>query len=264
MIDLTLNAIQIPAIAGYTPPFGTKKSSGGLSTQEVNDNIIAGFARQRPVAVTVTDVTSEVQYNATLSIGTDGITLTLDDGAYIGCTVTVIASAAATISYNSGSTITTAAGQMYRFTWLGSTWLMENSVAVLEALHPVGSLYITEGNTCPLSSLIPDSIWVLVAQDMVLQGAGTRGAAGTTVAESLPNILGTVEKLPAQTVVEMTYGSGAFSETETSMDVKCNSSGSVQPTVQIQFDASDSSSVYQDGAPVQQDAYLVNIFKRTL
>lgn len=124
-IDLTLNGIKIPALDGYTPPFGTKKVSGGLSTQEVNDNVIAPFVKQRPVEITENSSTGSVEYNACLVINQAGATLTLGSGSFIGCVVKVIAATAGSVSYNSGTTDTLVAGQIVNYTWTGSAWISD-------------------------------------------------------------------------------------------------------------------------------------------
>ena len=41
---------------------------------------------------------------------------------------------------------------------------------ILEALYPVGSVYITTANTCPLSTLISGSTWTLVSSGIVKAG----------------------------------------------------------------------------------------------
>lgn len=125
------------------------------------------------------------------------------------------------------------------------------SVDIFNVLYPVGSIYISTTETCPLAEL-GIGTWELVAEDRVLQGAGTRGAVGTELAESLPNIKGTVGAYTAGTP------SGAF-YTEGS-----SSKGSAQDGTDSisKMDASRYSSTYQDDAPVQPDAYLVNIFRR--
>ena len=136
------------------------------------------------------------------------------------------------------------------------------SLTILEALYPVGSIYITTANTCPLSALISGSTWVLVGQDRVLQGAGLRGVVGTTLNESLPNIKGTTRIVHDQGISDNAYEQGVF--------YQGNSIGAGIPTrysgatgYELGFNASLSSSTYQDNAPVQPDAYLVNIFRRT-
>lgn len=97
MIDLTLNSIMIPDITGYTPPFGKKKSrdisnsNGGLTTREVNNNIIAPFSDMRGVIVSINEETSELQHDAKLYINAEEeITLTIRSASYIGCSLTII------------------------------------------------------------------------------------------------------------------------------------------------------------------------------
>lgn len=126
------------------------------------------------------------------------------------------------------------------------------TLSLLQTIYPVGSIYITTNNTCPLSALF--GTWQLVGADRVLQGAGTRGTVGTTLEESLPNIKGSVvpaEKL--QSYSGVFYDNGAKWANTQSYTTGGNGLG---------FDASLSSSTYQDNAPVQPDAYLVNIFRR--
>lgn len=128
------------------------------------------------------------------------------------------------------------------------------SLTILEALYPVGSIYITTNAACPLSTLIAGSTWVLVGQDRVLQGAGTRGVVGTILNESLPNITG---ELPLYCTVPLDDGF-FYNEAKAGTLQGYNVSGSAT----IKVSASLSSSTYQDDAPVQPDAYLVNIFRR--
>jgi hypothetical protein len=58
------------------------------------------------------------------------------------------------------------------------------SLTILEALYPVGSIYITTANTCPLSTLISGSTWTLVSTGIVKAGEvpvkGTEMALGLT------------------------------------------------------------------------------------
>lgn len=44
------------------------------------------------------------------------------------------------------------------------------SLTILEALYPVGSIYITTASTCPLSTLISGSTWTLVSSGIVKAG----------------------------------------------------------------------------------------------
>lgn len=136
--------------------------------------------------------------------------------------------------------------------------------ALLGAMYPVGSIYITTNATCPIADLGVGT-WELVAEDRVLQGAGARGTVGTELAESLPNITGGFNTLG-------TYGFDVFSAASDAFALNASSKNTYNANTAkdnqdgkyagINFNASRSSSTYQNGAPVQPDAYLVNIFRR--
>lgn len=132
-----------------------------------------------------------------------------------------------------------------------------SAISILETIYPVGSIYIGTMSTCPLAALF--GTWSLVAADRVLQGAGTRGSVGTTLNESLPNIKG------EHNAYSWSDGNtnGAFSSTPNTSNVLASGSSTGYNSVRFKFNANDSSSTYQDDAPVQQDAYLVNIWERT-
>lgn len=136
----------------------------------------------------------------------------------------------------------------------------DTTLTLLELLFPVGSIYIGTMATCPLATL-GIGTWQLVAEDRVLQGAGTRGSVGNTLNESLPNIKGTAQTAPGRSSY-IVNGALNIYATQNATNVYAN--GALQTNTQygISFDASRSSSTYQDNAPVQQDAYLVNIWER--
>lgn len=130
-------------------------------------------------------------------------------------------------------------------------------ISILDSLYPVGAIYIGTMSACPLQTL-GIGTWQLVAQDRVLQGAGSRGAVGTTINESLPNITGSagVYYWGAQTA------SGAFTKSASTGNVRRGDTTTTSGAAGWVLDASRSSSTYQNGAPVQQDGYLVNIWER--
>ena len=136
------------------------------------------------------------------------------------------------------------------------------TLSLLELLYPVGAIYVGTMATCPLATLGVGT-WQLVAADRVLQGAGTRGSVGSTVNESLPNITGSILGIPNHSSL---YNSGAFYTENSGYSSLCgyvNNSGNFNAVLKNnKLDASRSSSTYQDNAPVQQDAYLVNIWER--
>ena len=141
-------------------------------------------------------------------------------------------------------------------------------VDILNSLYPIGAIYIGTMATCPLS-VLGIGTWQLVAQDRVLQGAGTRGTVGSEIDESLPNIKGTLMQdgiAGSGTTNGVVWGSSGVFGTITSSGTSraqypVSANGAVKDT--IPFNASNSSSTYQDNAPVQQDGYLVNIWERT-
>lgn len=95
MIDLSLDSILIPDMTGYKPPFGTKitrtqTNQGGLSSREVNSNVLALFSKMRAIQVTESDNTTKVEYDAKLVIDAeDVINLSLNNAKYIGCRVII-------------------------------------------------------------------------------------------------------------------------------------------------------------------------------
>lgn len=93
-IDTTLKSFLVPDLQEYIPPFGTKVirnaiNNGGLSTQEVNDNIMMPFAKQRPLVVTEDSETDSIEYNAIFVINKENIKLALKD-AFIGCVIKIL------------------------------------------------------------------------------------------------------------------------------------------------------------------------------
>lgn len=135
MIDLTLDGLLIPALPEFKPQFGTKiqytpENLGGLSTAEVNTNILMAFSKMRPVPVASSAETTAVEYDAKLcfspSLGS-AVTLTLGDGQYPGCSVTVMNTSGYrnTVRSRAGSGLECALepyGTM-RLMWTGSTWI---------------------------------------------------------------------------------------------------------------------------------------------
>lgn len=143
-------------------------------------------------------------------------------------------------------------------------------ISILEALYPVGAIYIGTMSACPLQTLGVGT-WQLVAQDRVLQGAGTRGTVGTTINESLPNIIGDVgNNSGIGHVANVSFGlsvhntdmSGAFYANNNCYYTATRQAQQGTDGKSLGFDASRSSSTYQNNAPVQQDGYLVNIWER--
>lgn len=135
----------------------------------------------------------------------------------------------------------------------------DTTLTLLELLFPVGAVYFGTMSTCPLQTLGVGT-WQALPPDKVIQIAGTRGSVGDTVAESLPNIKGGFQTNNMATDNNFSLGAFSASTGETSYGVSSNQSTTRYSN--YSFDASHSSSTYQDDAPVQQDAYLLNGWRR--
>jgi hypothetical protein len=142
-----------------------------------------------------------------------------------------------------------------------------------EALYPVGSLYISTGNSCPLTSIVKksdgsNSTWTLVAAGKSLwTGNGTTGdgtvrnthitGANNTISAGLPNITG--EFVAANS--NAPAGSGAFTVKSTGDGKGWDGTAAMRST--YSFDATRSSSIYGNSTTVQPPAYVVNVWRRT-
>lgn len=127
-------------------------------------------------------------------------------------------------------------------------------VDVLEAIYPVGSVYIGTQNTCPMSQFF--GTWQLVATDRALWGGnGTNG--NTTISAGLPNITGRLRVHQNQ----IDTPSGAFGiETGTTFT---HSASVATGTETVTFSAQGSNSIYGNSTTVQPPAYRVNVWRRT-
>lgn len=169
------------------------------------------------------------------------------------------------IDDNSGSAIKTWTGTKAQYeaivtkdsnTLYNITDDTDTTLTLLELLFPVGAVYFGTMSVCPLQTLGVGT-WQALPPDKVIQIAGTRGSVGDTLNESLPNIKGTINFS-----VNGTTGTGALktSPITTSGDYLLSTSSYAR--YNTTFDASRSSSTYQNNAPVQQDAYLLNGWRR--
>jgi hypothetical protein len=133
--------------------------------------------------------------------------------------------------------------------------LSSSVLSNLQAVYPVGSLYIGVTETCPIANLF--GTWEKVSEGLCLQGATGSQVPGNTLEAALPNI-----KASVFTDRSRFYSaSGAFYITNTATEER-GGIGSGNGT--LNFDASRSSSVYKDDCDtVQPPAYLVNVWKRT-
>ena len=127
--------------------------------------------------------------------------------------------------------------------------------AMLQAIYPVGAIYVSTSNTNPLESLF--GTWELVAEGRVLQGADSSHAPNTTIPAGLPDIWGATASI---TYIEEAWASGAFFFNGERNRSAGNSGG---PGRRLDFAASHSNSTYGSSSTVQPPAYVVNIWRRT-
>jgi hypothetical protein len=125
----------------------------------------------------------------------------------------------------------------------------------LQAVYPVGSIYIGTTDECPIASLF--GTWIKVSEGRVLQGVSGEQVAGQTVEAGLPNLNAIWYSVTGH---GGTNSSGAVS-------VSDNGNGPSETgwtrSAKYTFDASKSNPIYKDGSTVQPPAYLVNIWRRT-
>jgi hypothetical protein len=133
---------------------------------------------------------------------------------------------------------------------------------LFETLYPVGSLYISTGNSCPLTSIVKksdgsNSQWDLVAAGKALwTGTGSNG--NTTIEAGLPNITG--QFVAANSAAAS--GSGAFNVISTADGKGWDGTSAMRST--YGFDASRSSPIYSNTVTtVQPPAYVANVWRRT-
>ena len=160
VIDLTLESFLIPAIPNYVSNrFGTKKQSGGLSTQEVNDNMMMPWVRSRPIEISASS-TTKASSDAKAPVQADcnfvftaeqSVSFMLDDADYIGCRATFHNTSAYTQTVSalnvtdpnspSYDTHTVLEGDRIVLVWNGTAW---------QNISPVDT--VADGNMNPVTS----------------------------------------------------------------------------------------------------------------
>lgn len=126
---------------------------------------------------------------------------------------------------------------------------------VLNAIYPVGSLYMGTMTTNPIAALMPNSTWRKVAGGKALWISNYTTDANTTIEAGLPNITASWWHLGAGA-----GASGAVSVTTASWgnrDANWN-----QNSGTYTLDASRSSSVFGKSDTVQPPAYVINVWRR--
>lgn len=130
--------------------------------------------------------------------------------------------------------------------------------SMLQSMFPVGSIYLSVTDTCPLAGLF--GTWEKVSSGRVLQGSDETNAAGNTIEAGLPNITGSTGAMYGEGGLPV---SGAFTTVKGSYTGCTSGSGWRKADHTLNLDASDSSSIYGNSETVQPPAYVVNIWKRT-
>jgi len=213
-IDLTLDALKIPNING-TFPFGkkitqTELNHGGLSTTEVNSNVMLPFMQMRPKVCDENSDTTQVEYDAKVVFNAPagatpsaGYTLTMGVGTYVGCTVTYtnLMEYACTVKQSDGTTtlFSVPAGKTMSAMWGGSSWLWTTAGSVTAGdPTPVSSAAVHAAiGSVNLSSQITDKHTLVQECNLVQSGNvwvlyfklnGTANLADGTVIMKLPKV----------------------------------------------------------------------------
>lgn len=121
-------------------------------------------------------------------------------------------------------------------------------------LYPVGSIYITANNSCPMASVIINSKWELVGTGRALW-CGNGSNANTTIAAGLPNIEG-------NTKTNYAGSNGAFAQTTSGQQWSGGRSDDKQGG-NVNFNARRSNSLFGSSGTVQPPAFVVNVYRRT-
>lgn len=166
MIDLTLDRLKRPAIKGSIYNFGTtvevtNKNKGGLSTTEVDANMALAYELMREVNISTSDETSIVEYDAKLAfVGDEAISLRIQNGSYIGCTVKITNRGSQTnrIEFNDNDALSVGPTQSYTLEWTGGNWYLGKEDAdILKVTFTVeGEItQFQEGKDIPCVSDVP-------------------------------------------------------------------------------------------------------------
>ena len=132
--------------------------------------------------------------------------------------------------------------------------LSSSVLSNLQAVYPVGSLFISTTDTCPIANLF--GTWEKVSEGRVLQGVSGSQVAGDVVEAGLPDITGQFNTSAMANAPALT---GAFK----SNGSYSGNGGNSHANNKVGFYASLSNPIYGNSNTVQPPAYLVNIWKRT-
>ena len=253
---------------GFTKNTGTVTSVNNV--QPVNGNVTLaiptvnnGTLTIQKNGTTIGTFTANQSGNSTVNIEADTV---LTDDITVSKNSDNELQAVAVIDNNSGNAIKTWTGTKAEYdaivtkdanTLYNITDDTDVTLALLELLFPVGAVYFGTMSTCPLQTLGVGT-WQALPSDKVIQIAGTRGSVGSTLKESLPNVKGSLDGY----ISNVTYNKSNGALVYTRSGSANLGGGTGWNTGTVDINASRSSSTYQDNAPVQQDAYLLNGWRR--
>lgn len=151
----------------------------------------------------------------------------------------------------------TTSGELYFVPYLEPSQSTDPSVTTLvDAIWPVGSIYIGTTVNCPLASII--GTWEKIDGDLVLQSSSQAHQANTTIEAGLPNITYSNGGYTSDPTID-----GALSQGSRYDIFQSETTRSGRFIAQYSFDASRCSSVYGNSDTVQPPAYVVNVWRRT-
>ena len=167
---------------------------------------------------------------------------------------------------------------------IATTSFVNTAIAnILDALYPVGSLYLGTQSTCPLITLIPGSSWTLVSAGKALwtgNGTGDTNAstpngtttnanyasatANTTIAAGVPNITGSFGFSGEYRNPGFSTADGAFVAGDSAYG-RDSDGGGGNRTKTVNFDASQNGTdtIYGKSTTVQPPANVTNVWRRT-
>lgn len=133
-------------------------------------------------------------------------------------------------------------------------------VMLVNYLYPVGSIYLSLDATFNPNMAWQGTKWELIEAGRYLRATQTEADVGRNVEEALPNIKGGAN---AATYVTQPYnGYGAIQSTYAVAPSFSGTSGNWGANANWNFNASRSSSVYQDGAKVTPNSIDIYMWKR--
>ena len=129
---------------------------------------------------------------------------------------------------------------------------------MLEAIYPVGAIYVGLTETCPIAALITDSTWELITDGLTLQQANSTHTVGTEIPAGLPNLSGSILTSGAN----LGTPSGVFTRSDNAYKNRDDDLDNKGYRI-LGFDASGSNTIYGQSNTVQPPAFAVNIWRRT-